>query len=40
MEQRGVCKTLSMRFNHERGEAEVHPTSLDRAVREAGPLPA
>jgi len=40
MEQRGVSKTLSMRFNHERGEAEVHPTSLDRAVREAGPLPA
>jgi chromosome segregation protein len=40
MEQRGVSKTVSMRFNHERGEAEAHPPSLDLAVRDAAPLPA
>ncbi len=40
MEQRGVSKTVSMRFNHERGEAETHPPSLDLAVRDAAPLPA
>jgi chromosome segregation protein len=32
MEERGVSKTLSMRFNHERGEAEVHPQNLAEAV--------
>jgi hypothetical protein len=35
MEQRGVSKTVSMRFNHERGEAEAHTgnTSIDQSVR-------
>jgi chromosome segregation protein len=43
MEERGVSKTVSMRFNHERGEAEaVHETVAD-VVRQAQPaatLPA
>ena len=35
MEQRGVSKTVSMRFNHERGEAEAHahPATIAEAVR-------
>ncbi|HEY0945475.1 MAG TPA: chromosome segregation protein SMC [Opitutaceae bacterium] len=33
MEERGVSKTVSMRFNHERGEAEAHPTNIAEAVR-------
>jgi chromosome segregation protein len=39
MEQRGVSKTVSMRFNHERGEAEAHPhpVTLAEAVRGAKP---
>jgi chromosome segregation protein len=32
MEERGVSKTLSMHFNQERGEAEVHPQNLAEAV--------
>jgi chromosome segregation protein len=32
MEERGVSKTLSMRFNQERGEAEVQPQNLAEAV--------
>jgi chromosome segregation protein len=32
MEERGVSKTVSMRFNHERGEPEAHPTTLAQAV--------
>ncbi len=32
MEERGVSKTVSMRFNHERGEPEVHPPTLAQAV--------
>jgi chromosome segregation protein len=40
MEQRGVSKTVSMRFNHERDEAEAHPPGLDLAVRDAAPVPA
>ncbi|MEI6860839.1 MAG: chromosome segregation protein SMC [Verrucomicrobiota bacterium] len=46
MEQRGVSKTVSMRFNHERGEAEAHahPVTLAESVRGAqnggGALPA
>jgi chromosome segregation protein len=32
MEERGVSKTLSMRFNQERGEAEVHPQNLAEEV--------
>jgi chromosome segregation protein len=35
MEERGVSKTVSMRFNHERGEAEAHPETLAQAVRGA-----
>lgn len=33
MEERGVSKTVSMRFNHERGEAEAHPQNIAQAVR-------
>ncbi len=41
MEERGVSKTVSMRFNHERGEPEAHPTTLAEAVRApAAPAPA
>ncbi|MBS0633368.1 MAG: chromosome segregation protein SMC [Verrucomicrobia bacterium] len=32
MEERGVSKTVSMRFNAERGEAEAHPQNIAQAV--------
>ncbi len=32
MEERGVSKTVSMRFNHERGEPESHPQNIAEAV--------
>lgn len=32
MEERGVSKTVSMRFNHERGEAEAHGPNLAESV--------
>jgi chromosome segregation protein len=32
MEERGVSKTVSMRFNHERGEPEAQPHNLAEAV--------
>ncbi|MSU69789.1 MAG: chromosome segregation protein SMC [Opitutaceae bacterium] len=32
MEERGVSKTVSMRFNHERGEAETHAPTLAETV--------
>jgi chromosome segregation protein len=32
MPDRGVSKTVSMRFNHERGEAEARPVTLAEAV--------
>jgi len=35
MEERGVSKTVSMRFNHERGEAEAVPATVADAVRES-----
>ncbi len=35
MEERGVSKTVSMHFNHERGEPEAHPTNIADAVRGA-----
>jgi chromosome segregation protein len=35
MEERGVSKTVSMRFNHERGEAEAQPDNIADAVRGA-----
>lgn len=35
MEERGVSKTVSMRFNHERGEAELQPQNLAEAVSAA-----
>ena len=36
MEERGVSKTVSMRFNHERGEAEArHPATVADSVRDA-----
>jgi chromosome segregation protein len=35
MEERGVSKTVSMRFNHERGEAEAATETLADAVRDA-----
>jgi chromosome segregation protein len=37
MEERGVSKTVSMRFNHERGEAEAVPETVADAVRQARP---
>jgi len=37
MEERGVSKTVSMRFNHERGEAEAVPVTVADAVRTARP---
>ena len=41
MEQRGVSKTVSMRFNHERGEAEANGgVTIADAVRGAAPAPA
>ena len=33
MEERGVSKTVSMRFNHERGEAEAEAENVADAVR-------
>lgn len=33
MEERGVSRTVSMKFNHERGEAENHPENIADAVR-------
>ena len=36
MEERGVSKTVSMRFNQERGEAEQHhPTNIAESVTRA-----
>lgn len=35
MQERGVSKTVSMRFNTERGEAEVLPTTIADSVRGA-----
>ncbi|MGC4073072.1 MAG: chromosome segregation protein SMC [Nibricoccus sp.] len=37
MEERGVSKTVSMRFNQDRGEAEAHPQNIAEAVRGAKP---
>jgi chromosome segregation protein len=33
MEERGVSKTVSMRFNHDRGEPEAQPENIAEAVR-------
>ena len=33
MEERGVSKTVSMRFDHERGEPEAQPQNIAEAVR-------
>jgi chromosome segregation protein len=39
MEERGVSKTVSMRFNHEHGEPEAHhPAPISEAVMNAAPL--
>ncbi|HXQ80761.1 MAG TPA: chromosome segregation protein SMC [Opitutaceae bacterium] len=39
MEERGVSKTVSMRFNHERGEAEAHhAATVADSVRNAAPV--
>jgi len=35
MEERGVSKTVSMRFNAERGEAEAHSPTIAQSVRTA-----
>jgi len=35
MEERGISKTVSMRFNYERGEAEAQPENIADAVRGA-----
>ncbi|MGH7944205.1 MAG: chromosome segregation protein SMC [Opitutaceae bacterium] len=35
MEERGVSKTVSMRFNQERGEPETHPRNLAESVEGA-----
>ncbi len=41
MEERGVSKTVSMRFNHERGEAEKHaPNLAEAAIATATAVPA
>jgi len=32
MEERGVSKTVSMRFNQERGDIEAHPPNIAEAV--------
>jgi len=40
MEERGVSKTISMRFNNERGEPEAHPANLAEAVVSAQPAVA
>lgn len=37
MQERGVSKLLSMRFNQERGEAEAVPTTIADSVRNAKP---
>jgi chromosome segregation protein len=37
MQERGVSKTVSMRFNKERGEAEAMPTTIADSVRGAKP---
>ncbi len=37
MEERGVSKTVSMRFNHERGEAEAHAPNIAESVAAAKP---
>ncbi len=37
MQERGVSKTVSMRFNKERGEAEAVPTTIADSVRGAKP---
>ncbi|HTQ29617.1 MAG TPA: AAA family ATPase [Opitutaceae bacterium] len=37
MQERGVSKTLSMRFDQAKGEAEVLPTTIADAVRAAAP---
>jgi chromosome segregation protein len=37
MQERGVSKTVSMRFNQERGEAEALPTTIADSVRGAAP---
>ena len=37
MQERGVSKTVSMRFNKERGEAEVMPTTIADSVRGTAP---
>ena len=37
MQERGVSKTVSMRFNKERGEAEALPTTIADSVRGARP---
>jgi chromosome segregation protein len=33
MEERGVSRTVSMKFNHDRGEPESHPENIAEAVR-------
>lgn len=41
MEERGVSKTVSMRFNHERGDIEAHTPTIAQAVnRVAAPVGA
>ncbi|HYP18393.1 MAG TPA: chromosome segregation protein SMC, partial [Opitutus sp.] len=40
MEERGVSKTVSMKFNAERGEPEAHPQNIAQAVRGAVPVVA
>lgn len=35
MEERGVSKTVSMRFNHERGDIEAHAPNIAESVRGA-----
>jgi chromosome segregation protein len=37
MQERGVSRTVSMRFNKERGEAEALPTTIADSVRGAAP---
>ncbi len=38
MEERGVSKTVSMRFNQDRGEAEVHAPNIAESVSGAKPV--
>jgi chromosome segregation protein len=35
MEERGVSKTVSMRFNAERGDIETNPQNIAESVRGA-----